>query len=176
MPLFPCSLSPTSFYLWEAHCIVTAWKATLALIYSWLNSIQRLKLSKVDANRRLQRQSIVKYVIWWLIPLYWVKLSCSVMFMSVTSKPYVINWASLGQIWPQLLNGSRIIRAAWGVVHENFPTSRKWFPHNSQRCERAIILYIPANRQVYGPSPCPMAPPPCRTGNVGPFHLSKNMI
>ena len=44
-------------------------------------------------------------------------------------KQYVTNWAAL-------LTKSRIIGASWGVVHENFPTSRKCFPHYFQRCER----------------------------------------
>ena len=35
------------------------------------------------------------YVIWWLILLYWVKLSCSAIFMRVTSRQYVTNRATL---------------------------------------------------------------------------------
>ena len=47
---------------------------------------------------------------------------------------------SVGKFWPQLPKGSRIIRASWGVVHKNFQTSRKCFPHNSQRSECVIQL------------------------------------
>ena len=55
----------------------------------------------------------------------------------------LVNHRSTGQlckIWPQLPNGSRIIRASWGVVHHNFTTLRKCFPHNHQRCENTIIF------------------------------------
>ena len=99
-------------FMRSTYSIATVWRATLALIYSWFYSTQPLKLSKVDGNRRLQRQSIVKcrhgkkYVIWWLILLYWVKLShrskllrwgptWSCASLVNNESPYVTNWATL---------------------------------------------------------------------------------
>ena len=62
------------------------------------------------------------------------------MFIQVTGKQYVTNWATL-KIWSELLKGIRIIRASWDVFHENFPRLRKCFLHNSRWSERAITLW-----------------------------------
>ena len=73
---------------------------------------------------------------WWLIILYWVKLSgrskllpcgplCSCA--SLVNNTSIQQSNSVTKIWPKLPKGSRIIRASWGVVHENFLTSHKMF-------------------------------------------------
>ena len=65
-------------------------------LYGKLHSpyLELVYQNKFDATRRLQR---LKYVIWWLILLYWVKPSCSAMVMHY--KQYVTNWTTLKKIW-----------------------------------------------------------------------------
>ena len=80
------------------HCMEGYTGPYLELVYQ--HTTFKTEQSRCQQTITTSINSVSKYVIWWLILLYWVKLSCSSMFMHVTN---INNTSPTGQLCYQNL-------------------------------------------------------------------------